>query len=103
MQKEVNISNVFAFTRGTARFERIDYNPHTHVQAWKRSYSAEPWRDRVEFFISDGMPFYPFDRIKKFVRANDAKFREKVDYYLQNGLESWFPGDEPKSIFSNEN
>ena len=102
-EDKINIANINGFQRGVAQFERIAQDPRTHVQAWRRHYPLEPWRDRVELFISDGRPFYPFDQIKRFIRSNDPRLQEKLKHYLENGLERWFPGDEPQSVFDTTN
>lgn len=98
-----DITQVSEFTRGVARFARIATNPKTGVQAWRRSYVTEPWRDRVEFITPQGGKYYPDEnRITRRVPANDPKLREKVDFYLEHGLAVWFEGDEKKSIFEEE-
>lgn len=99
-----DITQVSEFTRGVARFSRIAADANTGVQAWRRSYPSEPWRDRVELIIPQGGKFYPEEgRIMRRVPANDPKLREKMEFYLQNGLSVWFEGDEPESIFQDDN
>lgn len=86
-----------------ARFSRIATDAKTGVQAWRRSYLSEPWRDRVELIHPQGGKFYPEDsQIMRRIPANDPKLREKIDFYLQNGLSVFFEGDAPKSIFDDE-
>lgn len=98
--QQIDISQVSAFTRGVARFSRIATDDKTGVQAWRRSYPLEPWRDRVEFIVPQAGKFYPpEDKITRRVAASDPKLQEKTEFYLQNGLSVWFEGDERKSIF----
>lgn len=99
-----DISNCSEFTRGVARFSRIATDAKTGVQAWRRSYQFEPWRDRVELITPQGGKYYPpEERITRRIPANDPKLREKMEFYLQNGLSVWFEGDEPESIFQDDN
>jgi len=101
---QIDISQVSEFTRGVARYTRIATNAKTGVQAWRRSYTLEPWRDRVELITPQGGKFYPEDsRVMRRVPASDAKLQEKVNFYLENGLSVWFEGDEPKSILQEDN
>jgi hypothetical protein len=101
--QQIDITQVAEFTRGVARFTRIAQDAKTGVQAWRRSYPLEAWRDRVEFFTPQAGKYYPDDsRIMRRVPANDPKLREKVDFYLEHGLAVWFEGDEKKSIFEEE-
>lgn len=100
---QIDISKVSEFTRGVARYTRIATNAKNGVQAWRRSYALEPWRDRVELITPQGGKFYPEDsRVMRRVPANSPQLREKIDFYLENGLSAWFPGDEPESIFEKE-
>ena len=95
------IDNVTEFVRGAARFTRIAADTKTGIQAWRRSYTFEPWRDLVELFEPQGGRYYPEESsIKRRIQANDPRLREKVSYYLENGLECWFPGDEPEGIYN---
>lgn len=98
-----DITNCSEFTRGVARFVRIATNAKTGVQAWRRSYPLEPWRDRVELITPQGGKFYPEEnRILRRIPATDPKLREKVQFYIQNGLSVWFEGDGPESIFNDD-
>lgn len=86
-----------------ARFSRLATDSKTGVQAWRRSYPLEPWRDRVELITPQGGKYYPpEERITRRIPANDPKLREKMEFYLQNGLSVWFEGDEPESIFDDD-
>ena len=98
--QQVDISNTYEFTRGVARFSRIAADIKSGVQAWRRSYLFEPWRDAVELFIPQGGKFYPEENlIKRRIPANDPRVKEKISFYLENGVEGFFPGDEKQSIF----
>ena len=101
--QQIDITQVAEFTRGVARFTRIAQDAKTGVQAWRRSYPLEPWRDRVEFFTPQAGKYYPDDsRIMRRVPASCDKLREKIDFYLANGLADFYPGDKPESIFKDE-
>lgn len=98
-----DITNCSGFTRGVARFARLATDSKTGVQAWRRSYPLEPWRDRVELITPQGGKFYPEEnRILRRIPATDPKLREKMEFYLQNGLSVWFEGDGPESIFDDD-
>ena len=55
----VDITNTTEFTHGVARLTLIAKDGLSHVQAWRRSYIMEPWRDRVEFITPQGGKYYP--------------------------------------------
>lgn len=98
-----DITKVSEFTRGVARFARIASNAMTGVEAWRRSYFREPWRDTIEFIIPQGGKYYPEEKnIMRRILANDKQFKEKVDFYLSNGLDKFFPGDEPHGFWDDE-
>ena len=97
------ITNCSDFTRGVARFVRIATNAKTGVEAWRRSYKFKPYLDVVEFIVPQGGRFYPEEnRITRRIPARDPKLREKMEFYLQNGIDGWFEGDEPKGIFDDD-
>ena len=101
--KRQDITQVSEFTQGVARFVRIASNPTTKIQAWRRYYPSEPWRDRVEIFRPEQDKFYPMDTpAVRHISANDARLDEKVKYYLDNGISGWFEGDEPKGLTAEE-
>ncbi len=102
--QQIDITQVAEFTQGVARFSRIAKDAKTGVEAWRRSYLFEPWRDCVELFTPQGGKFYPEPhRILRRIAASSPKLRERIDHYLQNGLATAFPGDEVKSIFDEDN
>lgn len=102
--QEIDITNRREFTRGVARYSHIATDAKTGVQAWRRVYALEPWRDKVEFIIPQGGKYYPEEAgILRRVSVNDAKLAEKIDFYLEHGLAEFYPGDERKSIFDDEN
>ena len=47
------------FTQGVARFSRMDKNLKNGVEAWRRIYTHEPWRNVVEIFVPDRGRYYP--------------------------------------------
>lgn len=101
--QQIDITQVSEFTRGVARFTRIATDAKTGVQAWRRSYLTEPWRDKVELITPQGGKYYPEEgRIMRRIPANDPKLREKVEFYLQNGLSVWYEGDEQQSILQDD-
>ncbi len=102
--QQIDITNCREFTRGVARFSHIATDAKSGVQAWRRSYALEPWRDKVELIRPQGGKYYPEEaQIMRRIPANDPKLREKIDYYLEHGLSGFFPGDEKQSIFEPEN
>lgn len=100
----IDIQKTSEFTQGVARFTRIAVNEKTGVQAWRRSYLLEPWRDCVELITPQGGKYYPDEtKIMRRIPEDDSKLQEKIDFYLQNGLSVWFEGDEKKSIYDDNN
>lgn len=101
--QEIDITNRREFTRGVARYSHIATDAKTGVQAWRRSYALESWRDKVELFVPKGGKFYPEEsQIMRRIPASDPQLRQKIDFYLEHGLSGFYPGDERKSIFDDE-
>lgn len=99
---KIDISSVRSFTKGVAKFEHLSTDATTGVQAWRRSYEMEPWRNRVEVFVPVSGRYYPSVEDGRMVRqipTDDPKLREKVAYYLEHGVETIHPDDAKQSIF----
>ena len=100
-----DITNTKDFVKGVAHFTHLSTDPKTGLQAWKRTYPMEPWRDKVEVFFPIAGRYYPGLEESRMVRqipANDPKLREKVAHYLEHGVDNIFPGDEKKSVFDED-
>lgn len=102
MKTQIDISAVSEFRVGEATFARIAVNPKTGVQAWRRNYIFQPSLDRIEMIIPVAGKYYPEQG--KVMRSfpDDAKGRERMEHYLEHGLQGWFPGDEPENPLEEE-
>lgn len=103
--QRIDITNCLIFEQGAAKFERIDRNPKTGVEAWRRSYLFEPWRNCIEVFTRDGGKFYPeAHKVARRFPDNPQKW-DRIDFYLQNGIgsDTWYPGDKPEGYYNGDN
>ena len=92
---QIDITKTMEFTRGVARFTRIAINPKTGLQAWRRSYASAAL-DRVEIIAPERGRYYPEEaQIKRRIRVDDPLLNNKIQFYLEHGTETFYPGDDP--------
>lgn len=102
MDKRIDISTINGFSQGVATFTRVGMNPKTGVQVWRREYTFEPSRNRLECFVPVQGKFYPCEADGDIVRGiseGSQDCMKRVEFYLANGVNTIYPDDAVKSIF----